>query len=253
MNTIENSPEKQKKNKGKLAQKIVIVAVIALIIALFFALDVRQYFTLDYIKSSQASFAEYYADHKILVIGGYMLIYIVMAALSLPGAAVMTLLGGALFGRLAGTIAVSFASTIGATLACFVARFLLRDWVQSKVGKRLKPINDGLEREGAFYLFTMRLIPAFPFWLINLAMGLTNLSLLTFYWVSQIGMLPGTFVYVNAGTELAQIDSLSGILNPTLIISFVILGLFPLIVKKLLALYKAKTGAGIPPGEGAKK
>jgi len=253
MNNTENTLEKREKSKGKLAQKIVIVAVIALFIALFFALDVRQYFTLDYIKSSQASFAEYYADHKVLVIGGYMLIYIVMAALSLPGAAVMTLLGGALFGRLAGTVAVSFASTIGATLACFVARFLLRDWVQSKVGKRLKPINDGLEREGAFYLFTMRLIPAFPFWLINLAMGLTNLSLWTFYWVSQIGMLPGTFVYVNAGTELAQIDSLSGILNPTLIISFVILGLFPLIVKKLLALYKAKTETGMNPGEGAKR
>ena len=252
MNTTENIPEKQEKRKGKTVQKIVIVAVIALIIALFFALDVRQYFTLDYIKSSQASFAEYYTDHKVLVISGYMLIYIVMAALSLPGAAVMTLLGGALFGRLAGTVAVSFASTIGATLACFVARFLLRDWVQSKVSKRLKPINDGLEREGAFYLFTMRLIPAFPFWLINLAMGLTQIPLWTFYWVSQIGMFPGTFVYVNAGTELAQIDSLSGILNPTLIISFVILGLFPLIVKKLLALYKAKTGAGMKPGEESK-
>lgn len=242
MKNIENALEKQEKVQRKKLQKIVIVAMIALFIALFFVLDLGQYFTLDYIKSSQASFSEYYAAHTTLVIGGYIIVYIIMAAFSLPGAAVMTLLGGALFGRLIGTVAVSFASTIGATLACVVSRFLLRDWVQSKVGKRLQPINEGVEREGAFYLFTMRLIPAFPFWLINLAIGLTNMPLLTFYLVSQVGMLPGTFVYVNAGTELGRIDSLKGILNPTLIISFMILGSFPLIVKKLLSLYKAQRG-----------
>lgn len=235
-----NNLMEQTVKKKPPVQKILIICVILLLLILFYSFDLGQYFSLEYVKASQAHFALAYQAHPVLVIATYMGIYILMAAFSLPGAAVMTLLGGALFGRLIGTIAVSFASTIGATLAYLVSRFLLRDWVQSKVGKRLKPINEGVEREGAFYLFTMRLIPAFPFWLINLAMGLTKMPLWSFYWVSQIGMLPGTFVYVNAGTELAQIDSLKGILNPTLIISFVILGLFPLIVKKLLSLYKAK-------------
>ncbi|MCP4711276.1 MAG: TVP38/TMEM64 family protein, partial [Planctomycetes bacterium] len=173
---------------------------------------------LDYMKVSQARFAELYAANRVLVIAAYMGIYIIMAALSLPGAAVMTLLGGALFGFVVGTITISFASTIGATLACFVARFLLRDWVQEKIGEKLKAIIDGVEKEGAFYLFSMRLIPAFPFWFVNLAMGLTALPLFTFYWVSQIGMLAGTMVYVNAGKQLAQIDSLGGILSPGLIV-----------------------------------
>lgn len=229
--------------KSALIRKFAIVGVVIILIVLFYAFDVGKYFSLDYIKASQAKFNTLYQAHSILVVAIYMLIYVVMAALSLPGAAVMTLLAGALFGRLVGTVAVSFASTIGATLACFVARFLLRDWVQGKIGDKLKPINDGVEKEGAFYLFTMRLIPAFPFWLINLAMGLTSMPLRTFYWVSQVGMLAGTFVYVNAGTELAKIESLSGILNPTLIISFVILGVFPLLVKKLMALYKGKKEA----------
>jgi len=229
--------------KSGLIQKLVIVGVVIILIVLFYAFEVGKYFSLDYIKTSQAKFDSLYQEHSILVVAVYMLVYVVMAALSLPGAAVMTLLAGALFGRLVGTVAVSFASTIGATLACFVARFLLRDWVQGKIGDTLKPINDGVEREGAFYLFTMRLIPAFPFWLINLAMGLTRMPLRTFYWVSQVGMLAGTFVYVNAGTELGKIESLSGILNPTLIISFVILGVFPLLVKKLMALYKGKKTA----------
>jgi uncharacterized membrane protein YdjX (TVP38/TMEM64 family) len=158
----------------------------------------------------------------------------------LPGAAILTLAGGALFGLVAGTLIVSFASTIGATLACTVSRFVLRDWIQGKFGERLKTVNAGFEKEGAFYLFTVRLIPVFPFWLINLVMGLTKMRLITFYWVSQLGMLAGTIVYVNAGKELAKIDSLAGILSPTLILSFVLLGLFPLITKKLLSVYKKK-------------
>jgi uncharacterized membrane protein YdjX (TVP38/TMEM64 family) len=154
----------------------------------------------------------------------------------------MTLAGGALFGLLRGALMVSFASTIGATIAGFVSRFLLRDWVQGKFGDRLKTVNDGIEREGPFYLFTLRLIPVFPFWLINLVMGLTRIPLRTFYWVSQVGMLPGTIVYVNAGKELGKLDSLSGILSPGLIISFVLLGLFPLITKKLMTWYKSHKG-----------
>jgi uncharacterized membrane protein YdjX (TVP38/TMEM64 family) len=181
-----------------------------------------------------------YSEHRIGVIGAYMGIYILVTSLSLSGAAVMTLAGGALFGLVTGTLIVSFASTIGATLACFVARFVLRDWVQGRFGNKLKTINEGIEKEGSFYLFTLRLIPIFPFWLINLAMGLTKMRLLRFYWVSQVGMLPGTIVYVNAGKELAKIESIKGILSPSLIISFVILGLFPLITKKAIRLYKKR-------------
>ena len=154
----------------------------------------------------------------------------------------MTIAGGALFGLLTGTLIVSFASTIGATLACFVARFLLRDWVQGKFGDRVLKINEGIEREGAFYLFALRLIPVFPFWIINLVMGLTKMPLWRFYWVSQLGMLVGTIVYVNAGKELARIDSLKGILSPALITSFVLLGFFPIVVKRLLAVYRGKRG-----------
>jgi uncharacterized membrane protein YdjX (TVP38/TMEM64 family) len=240
MNNSDAVPQQDTVKKSKLVQKIVIICAVIVIIALFYVFDLGKYFSLEYIKASQERFAALYAEHSVLVVAVYMAIYVVMAALSLPGAAVMTLLGGALFGIVVGTIAVSFASTIGATLACFVARFLLRDWVQSKVGDKLKPINEGVEKEGAFYLFTMRLIPAFPFWVINLVMGLTKLPLLTFYWVSQVGMLAGTIVYVNAGKQLAKIDSLGGILSPSLIISFVILGLFPITVKKLMALYTSK-------------
>ena len=175
-----------------------------------------------------------------MVIGVYMAVYILVTSLSLPGAAIMTLVAGALFGLLIGTVVVSFASTIGATLACFVSRFVLRDWVQGKFGDKLKEVNDGIAREGSFYLFTLRLIPIFPFWLINLVMGLTTMPLRIFYWVSQIGMLAGTIVYVNAGRELAKINSISGILSPGLILSFIVLGLFPIAMKKLLSFYKSR-------------
>ncbi len=167
---------------------------------------------------------------------------ILVTALSLPGAAIMTLAAGALFGLVTGTIIVSFASTIGATCACFVSRFILREWVQRKVGDKLATINAGIEKEGGFYLFSLRLIPLFPFWLINLVMGLTKMPLKKFYWVSQIGMFAGTIVYVNAGRELGKIESISGILSPTLLFSFVLLGLFPIITKKLLGLYKKRQG-----------
>ena len=173
-----------------------------------------------------------------LVIGGYMLIYIVATALSLPGAVILTLAGGALFGLVTGTIVISFASTIGATLACLVSRFLLRDWVQTRFGEKLQRINEGIEQEGGFYLFTLRLIPVFPFFIINLAMGLTRIRLSTYYWVSQLGMLPATIVYVNAGKELGKLESLAGILSPSLIFSFVLLGLFPITVKKIMARIK---------------
>jgi len=226
-------------------KRILIAAVITGIIAAFKFFNLGDYFTLSYIKASQQRFEILYNEHQFLVIAGYMLIYILVTSLSLPGAAVMTLAGGALFGLWTGTVVVSFASTIGATLACFVSRFILRDWVQGKFGDKLKTVNEGVEREGAFYLFTLRLIPIFPFWLINLVMGLTKMPLRNFYLVSQGGMLPGTIVYVNAGKELTKIDSLAGILSPGLILSFVLLGLFPIITKKLLSLYKTKKSKNI--------
>ncbi|PKL16842.1 MAG: TVP38/TMEM64 family protein [Spirochaetae bacterium HGW-Spirochaetae-5] len=222
-----------------LLKKITIVFIIAGCAAVFFTFDLNRYLTLSYIKESRETFYNFYTGNKVLTIGIYMLIYIAVTALSLPGAAVMTLAGGALFGFFIGLAAVSFASTIGATLACFVSRYLLRGWVEDKFGDRLSAINAGIEKEGAFYLFMLRLIPVFPFFIINLLMGLTRIKLVTFYWVSQIGMLAGTAVYVNAGKEIGKIDSLSGILSPGLIISFVILGIFPLAVKKIVNVVQA--------------
>jgi uncharacterized membrane protein YdjX (TVP38/TMEM64 family) len=223
-----------------LIKKIAMLVAGGVLVAIFFALDLQQYLSLEYLKESQTRFAGLYHENPGLVIGSYMGIYILVTALSLPGAAILTLAGGALFGLVTGLIVVSFASSIGATLACFVARFVLRDWVQNKFGDKLTTINEGIAREGAFYLFTLRLIPVFPFFVINLVMGLTKMSLFTFYWVSQLGMLAGTAVFVNAGKELGKIDSLSGILSPGLIGSFVILGLFPLVVKKIVSFIQGR-------------
>jgi pyruvate/2-oxoglutarate dehydrogenase complex dihydrolipoamide dehydrogenase (E3) component/uncharacterized membrane protein YdjX (TVP38/TMEM64 family) len=218
---------------------LLVVALIALVVA-FFALDLGRFLSLEYIKSRQAEFTALAAQRPLFVGGAFFAIYVAVTALSLPGAAIMTLAAGAIFGLATGTLIVSFASAIGATLAMLVARYVLRDSVQSKFGARLAEIDKGIEREGAFYLFTLRLVPIFPFFLINLLMGLTKMKAWTFYWVSQIGMLAGTIVYVNAGTQLAKIDSLKGILSPGLIGSFVLLGVFPLIAKKIVDAIKAR-------------
>ena len=224
--------------KRSLITKISVGLVLFSIIILFIVLDLDRFVSLSYIKASQEKFQLLATEHPIIVIASYMTAYILITSLSLPGAAVMTLLGGALFGLWIGTLVVSFASTTGATLACFVSRFLLRDWVQKKLGDKIVTVNEGVEREGVFYLFTLRLIPIFPFWAINLVMGLTRMPLRTFYWVSQIGMLAGTLVYVNAGKELAKITSLSDILSPSLILSFALLGILPLTAKKVIHFYK---------------
>jgi len=221
-------------------KKLAILLVIAALIAAFRLLHLEQYLSLAYLKSSQENFGLLYAEHRAAVLATYVAIYILVTSLSLPGAVALTLAGGALFGLVTGTILVSFASSIGATLACSVSRFLLRDWVQGRFGGKLAAINEGIRREGSFYLFTLRLIPIFPFFVINLVLGLTKMPLRTFYWVSQIGMLPGTVVYVNAGKELGKIESLSGILSPGLIFSFVLLGLFPILARKLIAVYRAR-------------
>ncbi len=233
-------------NSKAYVKKIIIVLVIICLIAAFKIFNLGDYLTLSYIKESQERFTILYSEHRVAVIASFMGIYILVTSLSLPGAAVMTIAAGALFGLILGTVIVSFASTIGATLACFVSRFVLRDWIQGKFGDKLKKVNEGIEKEGALYLFTVRLIPIFPFWLINLVMGLTKMPLKTFGWVSQVGMLAGTAVYVNAGKELAKIESLSGIFSLGLIFSFVLLGLFPIMAKKLLELYKKRKGmAGV--------
>ena len=224
----------------KNLKQISTVFVIAACLGVVFYLDLGQYLSLEYIKERQASFSEFYKENTLLAISLYMTVYIITAALSLPGAVILTLLGGALFGLLVGTILVSFASSLGATLSFLVSRLLLRDWVQNKFGSYLKSFNDGFEKDGGFYLFTLRLIPAIPFFVINLVMGLTSMKATTFYWVSQIGMLSGTIVFINAGMQLAQIESLNGIFSPDIIFSFVLLGIFPLFAKKLVSFIKTR-------------
>ncbi|HBA34195.1 MAG TPA: pyridine nucleotide-disulfide oxidoreductase [Gammaproteobacteria bacterium] len=223
-----------------MAKKLLIIAVFTVLAGLFYAFDLGQYLTLDYIKSQQESLQAYYQAHPLQTLGIYFIAYVIITGVSLPGAAVMTLAGGAIFGTLTGLVLVSFASTIGATIAFLASRYILRDSVQNKFRDKLKTINEGIEKEGAFYLFTLRLVPIFPFFLINLLMGLMPIRVITFFFVSQIGMLPGTWVYVNAGTQLAKIESLSGILSPALIASFVLLGLFPLIAKKLVSFIQSR-------------
>ncbi|TVS17783.1 MAG: pyridine nucleotide-disulfide oxidoreductase [Gammaproteobacteria bacterium] len=227
------------------SSKLILISVIAAAIAAFFAFDLGQYLSLEFLREQQTLFAEVYASRPLETLAAFFAIYVGVTALSLPGAAIMTLAAGALFGLVTGTILVSFASTLGATLAFLASRFLFHDVVQQRFGGHLKKINEGVEKDGAFYLFGLRLVPAFPFFAINLVMGLIPMRTWTFYWVSQVGMLAGTVVYVNAGTQLAAIDSLGGLLSPTLIASFAALGLFPLIARKALQfLQSRKSGQG---------
>ena len=214
-------------------KKIGLLLLLAALLAMYVTLDLGRFLSLDYLKSSQSAFEALYAERPWQVIGVYFVIYVVATALSFPGAVILTLAGGAIFGVLWGTLIVSFASSLGATLAFLAARFVLRDSIEARFGNRLGEFNKGIEKEGAFYLFTLRLVPLVPFFVINLLMGLTKMKTLTFYAVSQLGMLAGTAVYVNAGTQLAQIDSLKGILSPGLLGSFVLLGVFPLLARKV--------------------
>jgi uncharacterized membrane protein YdjX (TVP38/TMEM64 family) len=218
--------------------KIMLLLVITSAIAAFFYCNGQQYLTLEMLKSQHTNIIAFRDNNQILAIVVYGLIYIAVTGLSLPGATILTLAGGAIFGLFWGTLIVSFASTIGATLAFLAARFLFKDSIQSRFGDYLQTINEGIEQEGAFYLFTLRLVPLFPFFVINLLMGLTALKTRTFYWVSQVGMLAGTLVYVNAGTQLAKLDSLAGILSPLVVGSFALLGVFPLLAKKLIELMR---------------
>ncbi|MDO6687786.1 MULTISPECIES: FAD-dependent oxidoreductase [unclassified Agarivorans] len=214
--------------------KLIVVAVLAVVVCLIWWFDLGQWLNFDTIKQSQASLQANVEQHFLISIIGYFFLYVFVTAFSIPGAALLTLLAGALFGVVNGVIMVSFASTIGASLAFIVARYLVRDSLEQRYAEKLKSINSGIEKEGAFYLLSLRLIPIFPFFLINLVMALTKLPLKTFYWVSQLGMFPATVVYVNAGTELAKLDSLSGILSPSLLVAFTLLGILPYISKAIL-------------------
>jgi dihydrolipoamide dehydrogenase len=220
------------------SRKMIVLLVVALLVFIYFLFDLDKVLTLDYFKAQRDGIISWKSSHPIVATLVFFVVYVLVTALSLPGAAVMTLVIGAVFGLIWGLILVSFASTIGATLAFLIARFLLQDPVQNRYGDRLKSINEGMEKDGAFYLFTLRLVPLFPFFVINLLMGLTPIRTWTYYWVSQVGMLAGTIVYVNAGTQLATLDSASGILSPGLIGSFVLLGIFPLLAKKGVSLLK---------------
>lgn len=220
----------QKSSNAKLFLFLIIILIAGSFI-LFFP---KEYLSLAFLKSKHTDFLSFYNANKLLSVVIYMLIYITTAALSLPGAAVLSLAGAAVFGFWTGLVAVSFASTIGATLAFLVSRFILKDYIQKKYSDKLEKINQGIEKDGAFYLLTLRLIPVFPFFVINLAMGLTPIKTATFYLISQIGMLPGTAVYVNAGTRLGELTSTKGILSPALLLSFALLGIFPWIAKFII-------------------
>ena len=211
--------------------KNLIIGLILVATILFLGVNFGQYLTLENAKAQQEALNSFIDQNFIYAAATYFFAYIAITAFSIPGAAVVTLLGAALFGFWTSLLLVSFASTIGATIAFLSSRYLLREWVQSKFGSKLNAINQGVEKDGAFYLFSLRLIPVFPFFLINLLMGLTPMTIARFYLTSQIGMLPGTAVYLNAGTQLATIDSLSGIVSPTVLASFALLGLFPIIAK----------------------
>lgn len=224
-----------------MMKKLTLILLLTVLAVLFFYFDLHHVLTLDGLKERQTQFEAWRASSPWLAAGIFFVLYVWVTGLSLPGAVIMTLAGGALFGLLQGTVIVSFASSLGALLAFLASRYVLRDAVHARFdGERLQAINEGIRHDGAFYLFTLRLIPVFPFFLINLLMGLTSIRASTFYWVSQAGMLAGTLVYVNAGTRLAEIDSLSGILSPSLLASFALLGLFPLLARKLVALIRKR-------------
>ena len=222
---------------------VIKILIVLFLTSLFFAIwlfDLSQYLTLDFIHTQQEAFKKLQVSQPLLVMGIFFIAYIVITSLSLPGAAVMTLLGGALFGFWQGLITVSFASSIGATLAFLLARFLLRDWIQGRYQKQLAVLNDGFEKEGSFYLFAIRLVPLFPFFLVNILTSVMPIKTRSFYAASQLGMLPGTAVYVYAGTELGKIQSLSEIASPSVLVAFALLGLFPIIAKKTISAIRTR-------------
>jgi uncharacterized membrane protein YdjX (TVP38/TMEM64 family) len=230
-------------NKNKT--KIIVLIVFITLVAAFFYFGLNKYLSFDYLKSKQAILSEQVNQNFWLAIIAFFIIYVVSAALSLPGAGILTIAGGAIFGLVTGTIVVSFASSIGATLAFIGARFLFRDSVAKKFGPRLESIEKGIQKDGAFYLLSLRLVPAVPFFIVNLLMGLTSLKTRTFYGVSQIGMLPGTIAYVYVGTQLASINKPSDIISPGILSAFAILGILPIATRKLLQWLQERKRAAV--------
>lgn len=216
------------------------IALIGICIILFIVSDLKQYFTPDYLKSGLRLFREYYAEHTEMTIGAYMLIYIAITILCMPVATVIRLAGGAVFGFWIGTIVISLSSSIGATLAFLVSRFLFRDYIQKKFGNRLKTVNQGIEKEGAFYLFTLRVFPIIPFFMVNLLMGISPIRTRIFYLVSQIGAIPGAMIYANAGSRLSKIGTFGDIFSPAILISFALIGIFPFFVNKVVQITRCR-------------
>jgi uncharacterized membrane protein YdjX (TVP38/TMEM64 family) len=227
-------------------KRLLLLGVVAALVAAWFVFDLGRWLSLESLRAERDALAAAYAANPLAVGAAFFGLYVAVAGLCLPGALLLTVAAGAIFGLLPGLVLVSFASSIGATLAFLASRLLLREAIQSRYKDKLRAVNAGIEREGAFYLFSMRLVPAFPFFLVNLVMGLTPIRAWTFYWVSQVGMLAGTVVYVNAGTQLARLESLNGLLSPVLFGSFVLLAVFPLIAKKLLESFHARRGKRAP-------
>ncbi len=223
-----------------MKKKIVLISLILCLVALYFILGIEDYFTLGYIKESQERLYALYTGDPFRFIGGFCLIYIIVVSLNLPGAAVLGLAAGAIFGVVKGTVIISFISSISATAGCFIARYIFRDFIVKKFPEKIARVNRGVESEGGYYLLTLRLIPLFPFFITNMAMGLTAMPFWKFYAVSQLGMLPGTILFVNAGSELGKIHSVSEIISPSILVSLVLIGILPVIGKKILLLIKAK-------------
>jgi uncharacterized membrane protein YdjX (TVP38/TMEM64 family) len=221
--------------RKRIGFRLGLLAVVLALIASYFLFDLGRYLDLAFLKEIHGSAVALVNERPVASTAGFFLAYVVVTALSLPGAAVMTLAGGAVFGLIWGLVIVSFASSVGATLAMLIARRLLGDWVQQRFSRQLESVNGGLERDGGFYLFSIRMVPLFPFFVVNLVLGLTPIATWTFYWVSQVGMLPGTFVFVFAGTQLASVEGVGDVLSPGLIVALSLLGLFPLLARKFVA------------------
>lgn len=220
--------------------KLALAAAVIVCIALFFFLPLNEYLSFEYLQRQRSSIVDLYLAHPTLFIATYIAVYVVLTGLSIPSATLLTLIGGAVFGTAIGTVVILFASTLGAVCAFILARYVLRDYVQLKFRKYLSHINRGVAEEGAFYLFGLRVVPVVPYFVVNFVMGLTPIRLWTYYWVTQLGMLPGTFLYVNSGKELGNLQSASGILSWSLILSLVALGIFPLVAKKLVDVIKIR-------------
>ncbi len=217
-------------NKNRIALFLIVVTLVAA----FFVFDLGRFLSLEALKNQREALLSYRDAQPLLTAAAFFGVYVLVTSLSIPGATLLTIASGAIFGLLWGTVLVSFASTLGATCAFLSSRYLFHDALQKKYGSRLRTVNTGIAKDGAFYLFTLRVVPLFPFFVINLMMGLTPLRTWTYYWATQLGTLPATLIYVNAGTQLAQLNAPSDILSLELLGAFVLLGIFPLLAKKII-------------------